>query len=386
MDIILIKKFKELFKSTSEIHLIRSPGRINLLGEHVDYNEGLVLPAAIDKYIYLAIQEREDDQIHLYSLYYKDYYKSTITDFKHSNNLWANYILGVVDQYLKGGKNLKGFNLVFNGDIPQGAGLSSSAALECATAYGLQKINGFELSKMELAKLAQAAENDFVGVNCGLMDQFASLHGRINHLIQFDCQSLDYSYFPFSSSDYVFILFDSQVKHSLASSAYNERREQCEKGVELISENHSEIKSLRPVTPELLDRYVKSREPLIYQRCRFVVDEIRRVQEACQSLLADDFNRLGKLMYETHEGLSQDYEVSCLELDFLVDQVKKNPAVLGARMMGGGFGGCTINLIKKSHVDEVIADTTAAYKKQLGLEMKSYKVTLVDGTHDLGLF
>lgn len=385
MDISLVKKFKELFKGTSKLHLIRSPGRINLLGEHVDYNEGLVLPAAIDKYIYLAIQEREDDQIHLYSMDYDDSYQSTITEFKHSNKLWANYILGVVDEYLKVGKDIKGFNLVFSGDIPQGAGLSSSAALECAVAYGLQKINALQFSRIELAKLAQAAENNFVGVNCGLMDQFASLFGKENQLIQFDCQSLDYNYFPFSSPDYVFILFDSQVNHSLASSAYNERREQCEKGVKMIKAYHSEIKSLRQVTPEQLELYVKNQAPLVYQRCHFVVNEIKRVQEVCQSLLNDDFEHVGQLMYETHEGLSQHYEVSCSELDFLVEYSKGNQAILGARMMGGGFGGCTINLVKKDNVEEIIADASIAYKERTGLEMKSYKVMLVDGTHELFL-
>ena len=381
MDIILVKKFKELFEDASEPHLIRSPGRINLLGEHVDYNEGLVLPGAIDKYIYLAIQERKDSEIHLYSMDYDDSYQSTITEFKRSNKLWANYILGVVDQYLKAGKEINGFNLAFCGNIPQGAGLSSSAALECATAYGLQMTNGWELSRMELAKLAQAAENEFVGVNCGLMDQFASLFGKENKLIQFDCQSLQYNYFPFNSSEYEFILFDSQVNHSLASSAYNERRQQCEKGVKMINDHHPEIKSLRQVTPELLGRYVKQQDPLIYQRCNFIVNEIKRVQAASQSLLDHDFGRLGQLMYDTHEGLSEDYEVSCSELDFLVEHVKKNPAVLGSRMMGGGFGGCTINLVKTDLADEIIDDTATAYTKQTGLEMKSYKVKLVDGTH-----
>lgn len=383
MDTVLIKKYKELFGESQEPHLIRSPGRINLLGEHVDYNMGLVLPAAIDKYIYIAIQERKDSQIHLYSLDYEELYESSVTEFKRSNKLWANYILGVVDQFVKRGENLKGFNMVFSGDIPQGSGLSSSAALECATAYGLQKLNGFSLDRMEMAKLAQAAENQFVGVNCGLMDQFASLHGRKNHLIQFDCESLEYSYFPFTSTDYMFILLNSQVNHSLASSAYNERREQCEKGVAMIREHHPEIKSLREVSPELLDRYVKQQDPLVYQRCTYIVNEIQRVQEASQALLDDDFIRVGKLMYETHQGLSQDYDVSCVELDFLVNHLKNNPAVLGSRMMGGGFGGCTINLIKKDRVDEIIADTASAYKKHTGLVMKSYKVNLVDGTEDL---
>ena len=380
MDIQIKNKFKELFPNSVQPEIIRSPGRINLLGEHVDYNEGLVLPAAIDKYIYLGIGKREDDEIHIYSLDYEDAYQCSINAIERSEKLWANYILGVVDQFIKAEQIISGFNLVFSGDIPQGAGLSSSAALECATAYGLQLINGLQLTKMELAKLAQAAENQFVGVNCGLMDQFASLFGRKNHLVQFDCQSLDYSYFPFTSSDYAFILFDSKVEHSLASSAYNERRQQCEEGVIMIAEHHPEIKSLRQVTDEQLNLYVKKHNPLVYQRCSFVVNEIIRVQEACQALLVNDFERVGQLMYQTHKGLSEDYEVSCVELDFLVNHVKQNPAVLGSRMMGGGFGGCTINLVKKDKIDEVISETTAAYKKELGLDLTNYKVNFVDGT------
>ncbi len=380
MEIKIKNKFKELFANSAHPEIIRSPGRINLLGEHVDYNEGLVLPAAIDKFIYLGIGKREDDDIYLYSLDYEDVYQCSINNIKQSEKLWANYILGVVDQFKKHGQIISGFNLVFSGDIPQGAGLSSSAALECATAYGLQHINGSQFTKMELAKLAQVAENQFVGVNCGLMDQFASLFGKKDHLIQFDCQSLDYSYFPFVSSDYAFILLDSKVEHSLASSAYNERRQQCEEGVRMIAAHDPEIKSLRQVTREHLDLYVKKDNPLVFQRCTFVVGEIIRVKEACQALLGNDFKRLGQLMFETHTGLSEAYEVSCVELDFLVNHVKQNSAVLGSRMMGGGFGGCTINLVKKDKIDEVITEATIAYKKELGLELVTYKVDFVDGT------
>ncbi len=377
---ILVSKFRELYND--EPLLFRSPGRINLIGEHVDYNNGIVLPGAIDKYIYVALQNRDDDQIHLYSLNYQESFQCLLTEIEKSETLWANYILGVVDQFQRLGSAIKGLNLVFFGDIPQGAGLSSSAALECAVAFALQKTNELQFSRMELAKLAQSAEHDFAGVNCGLMDQFASLFGKKDFLVQFDCRSLDYQYIPFKSIDYNFILFDTQVKHSLASSAYNERRSQCEKGVKLIAKHHPEIASLREVTMEMLEKYVEKQAPLVFLRCSFIVQEIQRVKEAATAIINDDFKRLGQLMYAAHEGLSGDYEVSCPELDFLVDQARNN-VILGARMMGGGFGGCTINLIRKDTVDSVVDIISHAYKKEFGINLKIYNLKLSGSTEQI---
>lgn len=379
----LIAKFKELYND--EPLLFRSPGRINLIGEHVDYNNGIVLPGAIDKYIYIALQNRGDDQIHLYSLNYQESFQCLITELKQSDSLWANYILGVVDQFQRLGIAIKGFNLVFFGDIPQGSGLSSSAALECATAFGLQKTNALQFTRMELAQLAQSAEHDFVGVNCGLMDQFASLFGKKDFLIEFDCQSLDYRYLPFKPGYYDFILFDTQVKHSLASSAYNERRRQCERGVELIARHHPEIESLRQVTMEMLEEYVKMQEPLVFQRCSFIVNEIWRVKKAVKAIVNKDFKALGQLMYDAHKGLSEDYDVSCQELDFLVGQVKHNNAVIGARMMGGGFGGCTINLIRKDKIESVITNISQTYKVEFGIELRIYKLKLSGSTEQISV-
>lgn len=377
----LIAKFRELYHD--EPLLFRSPGRINLIGEHVDYNDGIVLPGAIDKYIYIALQNRDDNQVCLYSLDYQEFFSCTITEVRQSDTLWANYILGVVDQFQKAGIAIQGFNLVFSGDIPQGAGLSSSAALECATAFGLQKTNTLQFTRMELAQLAQSAEHDFVGVNCGLMDQFASLFGKEDFLVEFDCQSLNYRYLPFGLDEYDFILFDTQVKHSLASSAYNERRQQCETGVELIAKHHPEIESLRQVTMEMLEKHVKKQEPLVFQRCNFIVNEIQRVKDAVEAIVNKDFKTLGQLMYSAHKGLSEDYEVSCPELDFLVDQVKQDHTVLGARMMGGGFGGCTINLILKDKIDRVIDIVSQAYRVEFGIDLQVYKLKLSGGTEQI---
>lgn len=377
----LVAKFRDLYHD--EPLLFRSPGRINLIGEHVDYNDGIVLPGAIDKYIYLALQNRIDNQICLYSLDYQEAFSCMTTEVTQSDTLWANYILGVVDQFQKLGIAIQGFNLVFSGDIPQGAGLSSSAALECVTAFGLQEMNSLQFTRMELAKLAQSAEHDFVGVNCGLMDQFASLFGKEAFLIEFDCQSLNYRYLPFVLDQYDFLLFDTQVKHSLASSAYNERRQQCETGVELIAKHYPEIGSLRQVTMGMLEKYIKDQNPLVFRRCRFIVDEIQRVKNAVEAIVNKDFKKLGQMMYAAHKGLSEDYEVSCQELDFLVDQVKLDPAVLGARMMGGGFGGCTINLILKDKTDHVIDTVSQAFKVQFGVDLQVYKLKLSAGTEQI---
>lgn len=374
----LAKQFRDLFDT--EPLLVRSPGRINLIGEHTDYNHGLVLPAAINKNIYVAIQKREDEEIHLFSGHFGEIYQTSLQSVKPSGKLWPDYILGVVDEIQKSGHQLKGFNAIFDGDIPQGAGLSSSAALECATAYGLNELFGLGYDRLAMAKLSQAAENKFVGVKCGLMDQFASVFGKKQHLIKLDCDSLDYEYIPFLAKDITIVLFDTQVKHSLASSAYNERREQCEAGVAMIRKHISTVSSLRDTTEEMLLQYVKPLDGLVYRRCTYVVSEIKRLQDACEDLKKNDFEQFGKRMFETHAGLKDLYEVSCPELDVLVDFVKNKPEVLGARMMGGGFGGCTINLVKTAAVEDLILKTAAHYKIAMGKELQTYVAQIEDGT------
>lgn len=381
MNDTILEKFKELFKT--DALLFRSPGRINLLGEHIDYNDGIVLPAGIDKYIYMAIQNRSDDEIHLYSMDYKASFQSSLTNLVKSDELWPNYILGVVDQFKKEGEKLQGFNLVFSGTIPQGAGMSSSAALECAIGFALQDLNESSFENMELAELAQRAEHEFVGVKCGLMDQFASVFAKRDHFIKFDTQSLAYSYLPFESEEYSFLLLDSKVKHSLASSAYNERREQCEEGLRVITSHLPAITSFRQVTLAQLDQFLAADYPILYRRCNFVVKEMGRVEKAGSALLKNDFKTIGNLLFETHKGLSENYEVSCEELDFLVEKAKNNPHVLGARMMGGGFGGCTLNLIRKDKKDEIIQELTNLYHLQFSINLKSYAVNLSDGTEKL---
>ncbi len=376
---IITKKFIELFGQKPL--LVASPGRINLIGEHTDYNDGFVLPAAIDKYIFVAIQKRNDHEIHIYSSHYQQVYVADVNNLKPSGKLWPDYLIGVADEILKAGKKLGGFNVVFDGDIPQGGGLSSSAALECATAFALNQLFNLDLSTLEIVKISQAAENNFVGLKCGIMDQFASAFGKEDQLIKLDCRSLDYEYIPFENSNIKIVLFDTGVKHTLASSAYNERRLQCEQGIKWIKEYLPDVKSLRDVNVDMLVNYVRIKDETVFSRCDFVVKEIARLQAACDDLLNNDFKKFGTRMFETHEGLSLDYQVSCEELDFLVEAVKNNPDVLGARMMGGGFGGCTINLVKADAVEGLIEEVSLKYKNYKGFKPKVYMANISNGTH-----
>jgi galactokinase len=371
-------KFQELF--AQEPIIIRSPGRINLIGEHTDYNSGFVLPAAINKAIYLGIQKRNDGLIKIHSLDFQDDFECDIKTIKTSGKLWPDYLLGVVEQIQKKHQIQQGFNIVFGGDIPPGAGLSSSAALECAMAYGLNHIFNLSYEKLDLVRLAQAAENEFVGVKCGIMDQFASTFGKKNQLIRLDCQSLEYTYVPFKADNIQIVLFDTRVKHSLASSAYNERRAQCEQGVKWIQEGHPELTSLREASEGMLLQFVKPKSLKIYERCSFIIAEIQRLLDGCIDLENNDLQRFGKRMFETHSGLRDLYEVSCDELDLLVALVENDPNVIGARMMGGGFGGCTINLIKSTAVNDLIEKVSSAFYAKTGTEILTYLVDIEDGT------
>ncbi len=377
-------KFQQLFGQ--EALIIRSPGRINLIGEHTDYNMGFVLPAAINKSIYLGIHVRKDRIISLYSLDYQDDYQTNLDSIKRSGKLWPDYLLGVVEQIHKNYSLDHGFNIVFGGDIPPGAGLSSSAALECATAYALNSIFNLHIENMALVRLAQAAENEFVGVKCGIMDQFASMFGKKDYLIRLDCRSLEYAYVPFHADKLKIVLFDTRVKHSLASSAYNERREQCEIGVKLIQDVHPEVLSLRDASEEMLLKFVKPVSEIVYNRCSFIVAEIQRLLNSCNDLENNNMQAFGKRMFETHAGLKDLYEVSCQELNLLVDLVKNHPDVIGARMMGGGFGGCTINLVKTEAVEALIKKVGDTYHAKTGTEMLAYVVEIEDGTGVLTKF
>lgn len=372
------KKFLEIFNEKPL--LVRSPGRVNLIGEHTDYNNGFVLPAAIDKAIYFAVSLREDRECKLYSFDLNDDITFNLDKLEFSKKGWPNYLMGMIDQLIKAGHVLKGFNCVFGGDIPIGAGLSSSAALEAGLGFSLNHIFNLGIDKLTLVKLAQKAENEFVGVNCGIMDQYINIFGKNGNVLRIDCQSLDYEYFPFEFENISVVLFDTCVSHSLASSEYNQRRRECNLGVDLIKKDHPSIKSLRDVSTSLLGSYQDKMDPIVYKRCKYAVEENDRVLKACECLNDGNLKAFGDLMYQTHFGLSNDYEVSCPELDYLVDLTKDNPKVYGSRMMGGGFGGCTINLIENEIIDEVKEFVTKSYREKFGIEPKTYITKISNGT------
>lgn len=386
--------------------VVKSPGRINLIGEHTDYNHGFVLPAAIDKYIEVAIAKRTDGAIHMVALDLRETIILPIHNLTPHPTQWVNYIIGVVDQVFNKSRSANnnfigtqntltnteittavndtnlsgGFSICIQGNIPLGAGLSSSAALECAVLFALNELYNLSLTSMQMALIAQTAEHKFAGVKCGIMDMFASLHGQKNKAILLDCDSLAFTYYPIELKDYSIVLFDTQIKHALASSEYNTRRLECEQGLKIIQEKYASVKTFRDISLEQIEECLASRIK-VYQRCKYVVEEIVRVQLAVQDLAKGDMQAFGKKMFETHEGLSKLYEVSCPELDFLVEAVVNNENVLGARMMGGGFGGCTINIIKKTAVAEITKALSAKYNQAMHKELSYYITSIEDGTH-----
>ena len=382
ISVTLFYRITEIFRQRfgEPAFTVRSPGRINLIGEHTDYNLGFVLPASIDKAVYIAINKRDDREINLVAVDLNETFNTSLDTIQYTDKQWPNYILGVVDQLQKKGYGLSGFNVVVAGDVPLGAGLSSSAAVECATAYALNELFALELTKKNMIQLSQKAENEFVGVQCGIMDQFASMFGKKEQVIRLDCRSLEYEYMPFDTSDIQIILFDTGLKHSLASSEYNLRRQQCEAGVAIIQKKYPQVQSLRDADMQMVNNCLSGQDEVVYGRCKYVVEEIQRVQDACTDLIQHDLTSFGKKMFATHEGLSRLYEVSCPEADALVTMVTNHPAVLGARMMGGGFGGCTINIVQKGKTEELINIMTQKYSGLFGRVLKTYIVTIDNGT------
>jgi len=374
----ILTKFQEQF--TNKPLVIRSPGRINLIGEHTDYNDGFVLPAAIDKEILVALAPNQTDICNLFSWDLQEQVSFQLDDLKKSSSNWANYIIGVVQQLVQSKYPVKGFDCVFGGDIPIGAGLSSSAALECGVAYGLSQLWAFDISKLEIAQLAQKAEREFVGVQCGLMDQYANMFGEEGHLIRLDCRDLTHKAVRVDFHDHRLFLFNSNVKHELGNTEYNTRREECEAGVQMVKEQFPEVRSLRDCRKSMLS-VIDSKYPKIYNRCEYVVEENDRVLGGVEDLLLGKLEAFGQKMYLSHEGLSKKYEVSCPELDILVALTRDEKSVLGARMMGGGFGGCTINLINNNNnVEELVRRIATQYDKVTGKEMSVYQVAIAQGT------
>ena len=360
-----------------------SPGRINLIGEHTDYNGGFVFPGAVDKGMIIEIKPNGTDIVKAYSIDLKDYVEFGLNEEDAPRASWARYIFGVCREMIKRGVEVKGFNTAFAGDVPLGAGMSSSAALESAYAYALNDLFGDnKIDKFELAKVGQATEHNYIGVKCGIMDQFASVFGKEGSLMRLDCRSMEYQYFPFKPEGYRLVLVDSVVKHELASSAYNKRRQSCENAVAAIAKKHEGVEFLRDCTLEMLAEVKEEISAEDYMRAEYVIEEIQRVLDVCDALEKGDYETVGQKMYETHHGMSKKYEVSCEELDFLND-VAFDCGVTGSRVMGGGFGGCTINLVKNELYETFITTAKERFKEKFGRSPKVYDVVISDGSRKL---
>jgi galactokinase len=377
----VLKVYQEKFgNDTPEVYA--SPGRVNLIGEHTDYNGSFVFPGAIDKGMVAAIRLNGTDKVRAYAIDLDECSEFGLNEEDLPKEGWAKYIFGVCREIVKRGGKVAGFDTVFAGDVPLGAGMSSSAALESTYAFALNDMLNLEIDTFELARIGQSTEHNYVGVKCGIMDQFASLFGKKGHLIRLDTKSMEYQYFPFNPEGYKLVLLDTVVKHELASSAYNKRRESCEHAAATIAKRHPEVKFLRDATMEMLDEVKQEISEEDYMRAKYVIEETQRVREVSDALERGDYETVGAKMYETHHGMSKLYEVSCEELDFL-NGVAREHGVTGSRVMGGGFGGCTINLVKDELYDSFIADAKRQFKDKFGHEPKVYDVVISDGARKL---
>ncbi len=371
--------FREAFGEAAL--LVRSPGRVNLIGEHTDFNLGFVLPAAVDKAIWLALRPREDDTCRFHAADLGEVFETRLSALSRSARQWPNYLLGVYAEMIGDGRAPRGVDCVFGGDLPVGSGMSSSAALECGFAFGLNELFALGYQRPALASLGQRVENRFVGVACGIMDQFASLMGRERRLIRLDCRDLSYAYVPFEAPGHLIVLCDTHVRRSLATGGeYNARRAQCEAGVAVLQQRFPHMQSLRDASLEALDACRGAMEPVVHRRCSYVVRENQRVIAACEDLAAGDYTAFGRRMNESHEGLRAGYEVSCAELDRLSEAAQAIPGVLGSRMMGAGFGGCTISLVREDALPAFEAEMAQAYRRELHREPLLHVCRLTGGT------
>jgi len=374
-------RFKKHFDG-AEGSVYASPGRVNLIGEHTDYNGGFVFPGAIDKGMVAEIKINGTEKVRAYSIDLKDYVEFGLNEEDAPRASWARYIFGVCREMAKRGAIVHGFDTAFAGDVPLGAGMSSSAALESTYAFALNDMFNCGIDKFELAKIGQSTEHNYCGVKCGIMDQFASIFGKAGSLILLDCRSLEYKYYPFDPKGYKLVLLDTVVKHELASSAYNKRRISCETACAAIRKNHPDVEFLRDATMDMLNAVKAEITEEDYMRAEYVIGEVQRVMDVCAALEVGDYETVGARMYETHWGMSKLYEVSCDELDFLNECAKKN-GVTGSRVMGGGFGGCTINLVKDELYDAFLWDAQETFKAKFGVSPKVYDVVISDGARKL---
>jgi len=373
----VLKNFTDNFTSTPRLYY--APGRINLIGEHIDYNSGYVMPAAINKGIYFAVAANQGSDLNFFALDFEEHLTIPISGV-HKMEGWRNYVLSVVHEFIVLGKPVEGFDCVFAGDIPRGSGMSSSAAVEGGLAFALNDIFNCGMNRVELALLCQRAEHNYPGVQCGIMDMYASLNGKKDQVILLDCENITHEYFPLQLSGYKIVLLNTRVHHTLASGEYNVRRKRCEEGLAILKKELG-VQTFRDIkTVADVEAHKDKMTTAVYHCCKFVVEEIARTKTAAALLQQNDLEGFGKLMYATHWGLSKLYEVSCPESDFLVELAATNKNVIGARQMGGGFGGCTINIVKETGVDDFIAQATAAYQQQFAIEPEAYVMEISEGT------
>ena len=371
------KNFKEHFKTKPIV--VFSPGRINLIGEHTDYNDGFVFPAAINKGIALAIQKSDAKKSSVYAINKEEMYEFSLTDIKPlDNGGWRNYVLGVIAEIQNLGIQLTNFNIAFAGNIPSGAGMSSSAALENSVVYGLNALFDLGLTKSEMILISQKAEHHYAGVKCGIMDQYASMYGKKQSALLLNCRTIQSKVYIIDFQQYKLLLINTNVKHDLSESAYNDRRSVCEKVSNLLN-----VKALRDATKDDLEKVKSDISEEDFQKCLYIIEENNRVQQFSKAIEEDNIGALGTLLYQSHHGLSKQYKVSCDELDFLVEKTIENKNILGARMMGGGFGGCTINLIKKSEIQKFKKEIAKAYQEKFNKECAIYNVKLSKGTRQI---
>lgn len=373
-------QYQKLFSQSPEL-LVIAPGRINLIGEHTDYNEGFVLPAAVDRSIFFALGlSGHPTRGTLYASDFSSKHQFDLDEIKPlPTGNWQNYLLGVVAELKKTGRKLKGFNMVFSGNIPAGAGMSSSAALECGTCFGLSELFQLNIPKIEMVKLCQQAEHNYAGVKCGIMDQFASMMGKRDKALLLDCKTLEYQYFDVQLGEYTLLLCNSNVSHSLASSAYNERRNQCDEGVSVLSQSFPAIKSLREASIEQLEQVRERMSEVVYRRCSYILKENHRVHQFTKAMMNHDYMEAGDVLNQAQQGMKTEYEITCKEIDFMTEFANSFEGVLGSRMMGGGFGGCTLNLLKKDRVSMFTEKLDNAYHNRFGRSISPIQVTITDG-------
>ena len=379
---ILKEGFAKYF-GEGEPRYFAAPGRINIIGEHTDYNGGFVLPGAVDKAISMAIRPNGTDIVNLISIDHDDAALFFRIGGPQPKEQWASYFYGVIEEMRQRGATVGGFNAIFGGDVPLGAGMSSSAALESCIGTALNTLFDLKFTKQELAKIGQMTEHHYIGVRCGIMDQFASIFGQKGRVVRLDCRNLEYNLVPFNPKGIEIVLIDTMVKHTLASSEYNVRRAQCEEGVSVVKKYRPEVELLRDVTLEELEAHRAEIDPVSFKRCAFVINENQRLMAACAAMEKDDFVEVGRQVYAAHEGLSKEYGVSCEELDFIVGIAHQHPEVLGARMMGGGFGGCVIALVKAEGVDSYVADVKKQYLAKFNKDPRVIEVEISDGAREI---